>query len=66
MTAALPLIRESLAVPAPRRASGVWCDPLFAQFRTDARFRSLITELGGDVSIDPTRRETWPKTPKAN
>jgi hypothetical protein len=26
----------------------------------------LITELGGDVSIDPTRRETWPNTPKAN
>jgi adenylate cyclase len=61
INAALPLIRESLAIPAPRRARGLWCDPLFAQFRADPRFRSLITELGGDVSIDPTRRETWPK-----
>lgn len=62
MDAALPLIRESLALPAPRRARGLWCDPLFAPLRTDPRFRSLITELGGDVSIDPTRRETWPRT----
>jgi TolB-like protein len=63
MVAAVPLIRESLELPAPRRASGLWCDPLFAQARADPRFRSLITELGGDVSIDPTRRETWPKMP---
>ncbi len=66
MAAALQLIRESLELPAPRRARGLWCDPLFAQFRADPRFRSLITELGGDVSIDPTRRDTWPTTPTTN
>jgi TolB-like protein/Flp pilus assembly protein TadD len=63
MADALPLIRESLELPGPRRAKGFWCDPLVAQFRTDPGFRALIAELGGDVSIDPTRRETWPKAP---
>jgi TolB-like protein/Flp pilus assembly protein TadD len=61
MADALPLIRESLELPGPRRAKGLWCDPLFAQFRSDPGFRALIAELGGDLSIDPTRRETWPK-----
>lgn len=63
MEGALQLIRGSLALPGQHRASGLWCNPLFAQCRTDPRFRSLITELGGDVSIDPTRRETWPESP---
>jgi hypothetical protein len=61
ISAAEPLLREMLSIPAPRRAKGVWCDPLFAPLRTDARFRSLMQELGADTSIDPTRRETWPK-----
>jgi TolB-like protein/Tfp pilus assembly protein PilF len=61
MAAAEPLLRELLSIPAPLRAKGVWCDPLFAPLRTDARFRSLMKELGADTSVDPTRRETWPR-----
>jgi TolB-like protein/Tfp pilus assembly protein PilF len=62
MAAALPLLKESLELPVPRRARGLWCDPLFAPLRNDERFRALISGLGGDVSIDPSRRETWPTT----
>jgi hypothetical protein len=58
---ALPLIRQSLAVPLPRTARGLWCDPLLASLRGEAGVRELMAGLGADVSIDPARRETWPK-----
>jgi len=58
---AAPLYRESLSVPFPFKAKGMWCDPLAASLRSNAQYRALMTELGADVSIDPARRETWPK-----
>jgi TolB-like protein len=61
VAAAAPLLREALAIPFPRGAKGVWCDPLAAPVRGDPSFRALMAELGADLSIDPTRRETWPR-----
>ena len=57
---AAPLYRESLSVPFPFRANGMWCDPLAASLRSNAQYRALMSELGADVSINPARRETWP------
>lgn len=56
-----PLLRQSLSIPFPHSAKGMWCDPLAAPLRGNAEYRALMAELGADVSIDPTRRETWPK-----
>ena len=58
---AAPLYRESLSVPFPFKAKGMWCEPLAAPLRSNAQYRALMTELGADVSIDPARRETWPR-----
>jgi adenylate cyclase len=58
---ALRLLKEALAHPALYRASGIWCDPLLDRARRDARFRAGVQELGGNVAIDPFRRETWPR-----
>jgi TolB-like protein len=60
IAAAAPLLRQSLSIPFPHSAKGMWCDPLAAPLRGNPEYRALMSELGADVSIDPARRETWP------
>ena len=58
--AAIDRLRELLALPLPPvGASGLWCNPRLRPLRTDPRFRSLIAEHGGNVTIDPHDRSTW-------
>jgi tetratricopeptide (TPR) repeat protein len=60
--AAIERLRDWFAeVPSPVKASGLWCDAGLAPLRADARFRKLIEEHGGNTSVDPFNRATWPR-----
>ena len=58
---AVERMRQVLDSPGWPKPAFVWCDPLLAPLRGDARFRKVLAERGADLSIDPYRRETWPK-----
>jgi tetratricopeptide (TPR) repeat protein len=61
IAAARELYRQLLELPFDVKPSGIWCDPMTAPMRADPAFRAMMAEHGADVSIDPHRRETWPK-----
>jgi hypothetical protein len=58
---AIERMRQVLDSPGWPKPAFVWCDPMLAPLRSDARFRKMLAERGADLSIDPYRRETWPK-----
>lgn len=64
--AAIERLRDWFAeVPSPMKASGVWCFAGLAPLRADPRFRKLIEEHGGNTSVDPFNRATWPRATAA-
>lgn len=61
LAAARELYRQLLELPFDVKPPGIWCDPMTAPLRSDPAFRAMMSEHGADLSIDPHRRETWPK-----
>ena len=57
---ALALVRQLLDLPFDVKPRGLWCGPTTGPLRADPAFRTMMSDHGADVSIDPHRRETWP------
>jgi hypothetical protein len=58
---AVQQLAQMLDAPAWQKPASVWCDPYLAPLRSDPGFRKLLADHGANLSIDPLRRETWPK-----
>jgi TolB-like protein/Tfp pilus assembly protein PilF len=58
---AVAQLRTLLDSPSWAKPAYLWCDPYLAPLRRHPEFRQLLAAHGADVSIDPLRRETWPK-----
>jgi hypothetical protein len=58
---AVERMRQVLDAPGWPKPGFVWCDPMLAPLRGDARFKKMLAERGADVTINPYKRETWPK-----
>ncbi len=54
-------LKQVLDAPGWPKPAFIWCDPFLAPLRPDPGFRELLSRHGADLSIDPHRRETWPK-----
>jgi TolB-like protein/Tfp pilus assembly protein PilF len=61
IAAARELYRQLLEQSFEIKPRGLWCDPVSAPMRADPAFRAMLAEHGADVSVDPHRRDTWPK-----
>jgi len=61
IAAARALYRQLLELSFEIKPRGLWCDPMSAPMRADPAFRAMMAEHGVDVSVDPHRRDTWPK-----
>ncbi len=57
---AVERMRQVLDAPGWPKPAFVWCDPMLAPLRGDARFKKMLAERGADVTINPYKRETWP------
>jgi tetratricopeptide (TPR) repeat protein len=61
LEAARARFRQLLDLQFEVKSRGLWCGPNTAPLRADPAFRAMMSEHGANVSIDPHRRETWPK-----
>ncbi|HQR23222.1 MAG TPA: hypothetical protein PK163_00455 [Steroidobacteraceae bacterium] len=58
---ALAQLEQVLGSPSWQKPAYLWCDPYLAPLRKYPPFRQALAQRGADTSIDPLRRETWPK-----
>jgi len=61
LEAARARFRQLLDLQFEVKSRGLWCGPNTEPLRADPAFRAMMSEHGANVSIDPHRRETWPK-----
>jgi TolB-like protein/Tfp pilus assembly protein PilF len=58
---ALDVLELLFSHPTLYKPALAWCDPMLQPLRKDPRYREFIASRGVDLSIDPLRRETWPR-----
>jgi hypothetical protein len=54
-------IKVLFSRPTLYQPSLAWCDLMLAPLRKDARYREFLASRGVDLTIDPMRRDTWPR-----
>ncbi|MFO1393470.1 MAG: hypothetical protein U1F09_06870 [Steroidobacteraceae bacterium] len=54
-------IEQLLGSPSWQKPAYLWCDPYLAPLRNYPPFKQVLAQRGADTTIDPRRRETWPK-----